>query len=287
MWLTLVWHIGMRLPWCWKVGPSFDSERSHLLALLDEQTFPKDTLFCADAGFYGYDFWQSILNHGHQFLIRVGSNVRLLKNLGEVRQRDDIVFCWPDATRKKKQPPLVLRLFHFHDGRGDVYLVSSVLDDKQLTSGQASDIYRSRWGIELQFRSLKQTFGRSKLRSRTPEHAEIELHWSLLGLQMLQLLAFSEQTTVGEPVPKTSIAGVLRIVRSMIAEQSEPREACESLQERLSGATIDSYQRHTKKKSRNYPRRKEEPSAGAPIITPAGEEHLTALRQLEDYVMAA
>lgn len=149
MWLTLIWHIGMRLPWCWKVGPSFDSERNHMLTLLDEQTFPEDTLFCADAGFYGYDFWQGILNHGHQFLVRVGSNVRLLKGLGVVRQRDDVVYCWPNASMKKRQPPLVLRLFCFHDGRGEVYLVSSVLDEKQLTTEQASLIYRGRWGIEV------------------------------------------------------------------------------------------------------------------------------------------
>ena len=287
MWLTLIWHIGLRLPWCWKVGPSFDSERSHLLALLDEQTFPEDTLFCADAGFYGYDFWRSILDRKHQFLVRVGSNVRLLKNLGVVRQHDDIVYCWPNANMKKKQPPLTLRLFRFNDGRGEVYLVSSILDDKQLTPQQASVIYRGRWGIEVQFRSLKQTYGRSKLRSRTPEHAEIELHWSLMGLMMLQLLALKEQTQAEKPPPKTSIAAVLQIVRSMIAEQSEPQAAGASLQQRLSGATTDSYQRHTKKKSRNYPRRKEEPNAGAPIITLAGEEHLAALRQLEDYTITA
>lgn len=287
MWLTLIWHIGMRLPWCWKVGPSFDSERSHMRSLLEEQTFPEDTLFCADAGFYGYDFWQSILNHGHQFLVRVGSNVRLLKDLGVVRQRDDIVYCWPNASMKKKQPPLVLRLFRFHDGRGEVYLVSSVLDENQLTTEQASLIYRGRWGIELQFRSFKQTYGRSKLRSRTPEHAEMELHWSLLGLTMLQLMAWKEQTQTEEPPPKTSIAAVLQIVRSLIAEQSEPREACASLEQRLSGATTDSYKRHTKKKSRNYPRRKEEPWAGAPIITLAGKEHILALRQLEGDALAA
>jgi len=287
MWLTLLWHIGLRLPWCWKVGPSYDSERSHLLTLLAEQKFPDHTLFCCDAGFYGYDFWRSILDHGHQFLIRVGSNVRLLKNLGVVQQRDDIVYCWPNANMKKKQPPLVLRLFRFHDGRGEVFLVSSVLDEKELTAEQASLIYRGRWGIELQFRSFKQTYGRSKLRSHTPEHAEIELHWSLVGLTMLQLLALKEQTRSGEPAAKTSIAAVLRIVRWMIAEQSETRAASSSLASRLGEAKTDSYQRHGKKKSRNYPRRKEEPSAGAPKISPATPEHKTALSQLGDYRMAA
>ena len=116
LWLTLVWHMGMRLPWCWKLGPSYSSERAHLETLLDEQPFPENTLFCTDAGFYGYDFWRRILAHGHSFLIRVGSNVRLLKQLGVVRRRGDIVYCWPDEAMRKKRPPLVLRLLRFHDG---------------------------------------------------------------------------------------------------------------------------------------------------------------------------
>jgi hypothetical protein len=280
MWLTLVWHIGLRLPWCWKLGPSYSSERAHLQTLLGEQQFPEKTLLCSDAGFVGYDFWRAILDHGHSFLIRVGSNVRLLKHLGVVRQRGDIVYCWPDAAMKKKGPPLVLRLLCFHDGRGEVYLVTNILDDTELTIPEASLIYRRRWGIELQFRSFKQTYGRAKLRARTPEIAEIELHWSLLGLTMLQLLAMKEQTRSGEPADKTSIAAVLRIIRSMTACRSERRPSNASLGKRLQDATTDSYQRHGKKRSRNYPRRKEEPCTGAPIILTATADQRERAREL-------
>jgi Transposase DDE domain len=280
MWLTLVWHISLRLPWCWMLGPSYSSERGHLETVLDERQFPKFTLFCGDAGFVGYDFWRSILDHGHSFLMRVGGNVRLLKGLGVVRQRGDIVYCWPDKAMKKKQPPLVLRLLRFHDGRSKVYLVTNILDDKELTTEQASLIYRGRWGIELQFRSLKQTYGRAKLRARTPEIAEIELHWSLLGLTLLQLLAMKEQRRAGEPADKTSIAAVLRIIRSMIAEPSETRPPSASLPNRMRNATTDSYQRRSKKQSRNYPRRKEEPCTGAPIILMATEEQTERARNI-------
>ena len=233
MWLTLIWHIGMRLPWCWKIGPSYSSERDHLLEMLAEQKFPEFTLFCADAGFVGYDFWQGIADRDHHFLIRVGSNVRLLKQLGYVRERNGIVYSWPNAAMKKEQLPLVMRLLHFHDGHGDVYLVTNVLSEKELTDGQASTIYRQRWGVELQFRSFKQTFGRSKLRSRTPDCAEIELHWSLLGLWMLQLLAFKKQTAAGEPADHTSIAAVLRIIRWMMHNESRIPSRGESLPRRL------------------------------------------------------
>ena len=280
MWLTLVWHMGLRLSWCWKVGPSYASERAHLQALLDEERFPENTLFCADAGFVGYDFWRSIVHQGHSFLIRVGGNVRLLKNLGVVRRRGDIVYCWPDKARKKKQPPLVLRLLRFHDGRGEVYLVTNLLDDAELTAEQASRMYRCRWGVELQFRALKQTYGRAKLRARTPEIAEVELTWSLLGLTMLQLLAVKEQTQAGEPAEKTSMAAVLRIIRSVMAAPSETRSPRASLGRRLANATTDSYQRHGTKRSRNYPRRKEEPSAGPPTIIAATAEQKDSARKI-------
>jgi hypothetical protein len=280
MWLTLLWHIGLRLPWCWKLGPSYSSERGHLETLLNELRFPEFTLFCGDAGFVGYDFWWSIVDRGHSFLMRVGGNVRLLKGLGIVRQKGDIVYSWPDTAMKKEQPPLVLRLLRFHDGRNEVYLVTNILDDEELTAEQASLIYRGRWGIELQFRSLKQTYGRAKLRARTPEIAEIELHWSLLGLTMLQLLAMKEQTRAGEPADKTSIAAVLRIIRSMIADPSETRSPTASLPNRLRNATTDSYQRHTKKQSRNYPRRKQEPWTGPPIILTATEDQRKRVREI-------
>ena len=149
MWLTLFWHIGLHLPWCWQIGPSYSSERGHLLELIREHSYPKGTLFCCDAGFVGYDFWQDIAAHGHHFLVRVGGNVRLLKKLGYVREGKDIVYCWPDEAMKKKQPPLVLRLLQFSDRRGIVYLITNVLHQEDLTHAQASKIYRGRWGIEI------------------------------------------------------------------------------------------------------------------------------------------
>jgi hypothetical protein len=53
MWLTLVWHIGLRLPWCWKLGPSYSSERDHLGKLLKELRFLAFTLFGCKTRFAG------------------------------------------------------------------------------------------------------------------------------------------------------------------------------------------------------------------------------------------
>lgn len=272
VWLTLLWHVGQRMPWAWKIGPSYSSERSHLLDMLKTENLPENTLICGDAGFVGYDFWNTIHVAEHRFMVRVGSNCNFLKQLGIVRERDGIVCCWPKKKQQGKQPPLVLRLLHFHDGHGEVYLVTNELSSRKLSDSCASKIYRRRWGIEVQFRSLKQTYGRSKLLGRTPDVVEQELTWSLVGLWMAQLLALREQTNRIEPKAQTSVALVLRILRDILHCPNEIPARGESFRSRTANALTDTYERQSKKKSRNYPRRKEEPRTGPPKVERATPE---------------
>jgi len=37
--------LGLRLPWCWRLGPSNSSERQHVMEMVETNTFPRDTLF--------------------------------------------------------------------------------------------------------------------------------------------------------------------------------------------------------------------------------------------------
>jgi hypothetical protein len=77
-WITMLWHMGLRLPWSWQLGPSNASERAHVMDMVQTQEFPRKTLFCGDAGFVGYPLWSCLLQRGHDFLVRVGANVSLL-----------------------------------------------------------------------------------------------------------------------------------------------------------------------------------------------------------------
>jgi len=53
IWITMVWYMGVRLPWTWRLGPSNSSERQHVKEIFDTQQFPENTLFCGDPGFVG------------------------------------------------------------------------------------------------------------------------------------------------------------------------------------------------------------------------------------------
>ena len=147
-WITLLWHMGLRLPWTWRLGPSNSSERKHVMEMLDEGKFPKNTLFCGDAGFVGYPLWSAIVARGQHFLVRVGANVELLTKMNCVRQKGGPVLSWPDAVRKSRQPPLELRLVHVKVGKTWMWMLTSVLDSRRLSNDQIVKLYAMRWGIE-------------------------------------------------------------------------------------------------------------------------------------------
>jgi hypothetical protein len=288
IWLTLVWHMGLRLPWCWTMGASDSSERAHFQDLLMREVFLKNTLFCGDAGFTGYEFWKSIMDQNHSFLIRVGANVRLLTKLGYyARERHGIVYVWPNEAARKKLPPLTLRLIRLHGERGDVYLLTNVLCPRRLSDSLASRLYRLRWGIELQFRTLKQTFGRRLLRSRTPQRAYAELEWSLLGLWMIHLFAVKEQVKIGEPPRQTSAALAIQVVRNILFLWCEVPKASEELWTQLQNAVLDKYERRSSKRARYRPHKKDIPSAGKPTILIADKTRKLQLQQYRKYIQNA
>jgi Transposase DDE domain len=277
MWVTLLWHMGLQMPWSWRTGPSNAVERDHFRHMLREQSFPKDTLFCADAGFTGYELWEALSSAGHAFLIRVGANVKLLRRLGYVRERAGIVYCWPNAAARKGQLPLPLRLLRLRVGRCVMHLLTNVLEDDKLSDAEAVRLYRLRWGVELQFRTVKQTFGRRKLRSRTPGRAYVELDWSLVGLWLIQLFAVKEQIAIGAIPERCSVALAIDVVRETFRRWWERPD--EAFATKLQEATKDTHKRRRSKKARYCPNYKDKPAAGKPKVSAATRWHKARLKE--------
>lgn len=266
LWLTTMWHAGTGLPWNWRIGPADSSERAHLQEMLPD--LPARALVAADAGFVGYVGMHEILTAGHELLIRVGSNVRLLKQLGWARESAGTVYLWPAQRSQQNQPPLTLRLVVAHNGKHPVYLVTSVLSQHSLSDREVVALYAKRWGIELFYRHLKQTFQRRKLFSTSAINARIEIEWSLLGLWAMALYALVETTQQKISPERLSFAQLLLAFRRTLRDYLHPTERKQRLCERLRGAIVDSYVRKNKA-SRNHPQKKKEQAAGPPILLKA------------------
>jgi hypothetical protein len=306
--LTTIFHVGTGLIWDYRRGDARASERSHLLEMLD--TLPRGAMLLADAGFTGYELLMSILGKGkdkdkgqggeedRSFILRVGANVRLLTKLGwccEEQGDQGIVYLWPDKAQKKRQAPLVLRLITLVDGRNRrVHLLTNILDPRTLSDRAAGDLYRSRWGVELIYRSLKQTMGKRKLRCDAPANAAVELDWAVIGLWLLGLMSVERIIQAGHEPGAWSVAASLRIVRRAMAAAASPnwrghrrRGGGGGLAQALAGATKDRYVRTRPKTARHWPHKKKDKPPGDPLARMADESEIQLATELREKARAA
>ena len=278
MWITTLWHCGTGLPWDWRLGPSDSNERQHWLEMLKDLTSP--TLFVGDAGFVGYQYAKSVLAAGHHILIRVGSNVTLLKRLGYCKERDGIVYLWPNEKAKRFEEPLVLRLVECHNGKHPVYLITSILSSRELSDANVLAAYKRRWGVELFYRHLKQTFGMHKLKSRSSKAAYVEMTWSFLGLWCMAAYGLKQLHENGTSPNRLSFAKLIRAFQRMMRDYSQPIEKKCRLRDLLLDAVIDDYQRGDKT-SRDYPLNKNEKPPGPPTVRNATKQEIQRAIQVK------
>ena len=150
-----------------------------------------------------------------------------------------------------------------------MYLVTSVLSDRQLSTSALKRLYPLRWGIELHFRAVKQTYGRGKLRSRNADHALVELEWSLIALTMIQLLGIREQQKIDIPPEQSSVAQAIAAIRHAIDTWNEHVPRASSMTIQLREATKDEYTRTKSKTARYQPNFKDKPTTGGPEVVKA------------------
>jgi hypothetical protein len=282
MWLTTLWHMGTGLPWAWKQGRSDECERHHLREMLP--LLLEGALLVGDAGFVGYELMSEILSGGRSFLIRVGGNVRLLRELGRVRRYGaDTVFLWPQ--KHHRQEPIVLRLIELQRKGKKIYLVTN-LPAESLTPRQAAVLYGMRWGVEVFYRSLKQTLEHRTMRSRAPAQAQAELAWSLVGLLLMGLMSVREMIARGVDPLGWSVSATRDLIRQ--AMRGGGRELSRrGWRNRLAACRKDGYVRTSGKESRDWPDRKHDRPPGPPQIRIASEKEVRQAQELLDKLWAA
>lgn len=283
LFLTTLWHMGTGLPWDFRIGPGTASERRHLEDML--AALPEQALVVADAGFTGYDLCQRIVAAEKNFLLRVGANVHLLQKLGYAqREGADTVYLWPEDRRQ--QEPLVLRLIVLRSGDQQMHLLTNVLDKKALPKQAAAVLYEMRWGVEVFYRSLKQTLQRRRMLSHSPQAAQCELTWAVFGLWLMALASVAGRLARGvDPLCWSAALARDRVRRSMRLALEGHRDL--SLEGDLGRVSKDAYQRRGSKKARDWPHKKKEQPPGAPKIQPATSKQLGAAQRLKTKNAAA
>lgn len=260
--LTIFWHMKCGLPLQWMTSASNGSERRNAAQMLD--TLPRNARLIGDAEYIGYPLWSKIHKSGRSFLVRVGSNLTFLKQLGKYRREDGFVYYWPETAMCANHPPLVLRLIQIHDGKKAIFLVTNELD---MDDDLACKLYSRRWKIEVFFRTVKQTCERAKLQCLRPANVLTELNWTLLGIWYA--LFTGKQTLIEHGLSPNEISPVkvLSAFHKVVEQIRRVATPMSKFKDELAQAILeDETERTSSKASRNFPRKKKHKRCGVPAI---------------------
>lgn len=265
--VSLCLHLGTGFPAFWNLGGSADSERGLLLSMLDR--LPANARLVMDAYYFGFDFWNQLIDSGVTFVVRAGKNIDLLGQLsaqGKVKCRGTLVLYWPQNAIDAGHAPIVLSLVTVMVGRKKMFLLTNELT---LSEEQLADLYARRWGVEVFFRTVKQSYERSKLLSRTPENAKQEIQWTLLGVW----IAMTQGARSIPTGSRLSPVRVRRVFEKLVLAVSRLSAQKLNLQAELSRCVLASEaSRNSEKNSKDYPRKKRKRQTGEPTIEPISDE---------------
>jgi hypothetical protein len=146
VWVTAIVHLSLGILWSWRLGRGDKaSERTHLRQLLT--TLPPRALLVTDAGYPGHEVLQTLAAHPVAFLMRLSSTAPLYstKRVAVSSFREGEVYYWPKEAQQNQRPPLLVRLLRIVGRKGDVWLITNVLEADKLSRKMASTFYRWRW----------------------------------------------------------------------------------------------------------------------------------------------
>ena len=195
---------------------------------------------------------------------------------------------------KSDEPPLRLRLVQVKVGKTKMWMLTSVLDRKKLTKTQIIRFYKMRWGIEVEFRGLKQTIDKHKLRCRNSDRLLVELDWSLRGMAVAELIALREQIPatredkphkVYDPQDR-SLANTMRALRKCMRNLNKNCDPDDGLLQQLSQATVQRYNNRTDKRARYRPKNPDKKPLGDPTVRKMNAQEREKLKEHNPKVAA-
>lgn len=195
--------------------------------------FGPDTLLLADRGFCSYEIIARLLGNGCHSLMRLhqmrekGFTLRKGKRIGS----NERLVTWVKPKRKPKTTDLSaaewaqlpdtmemrLIVFTYEDRDGNerkMMLVTTLLDNTTYDWLELSELYATRWDIELRLRDVKTTLGMEELNVKTPDMAEKSLAMALLGFNLVKAICRRSVRHDSQHWKLVSFKGALDAIKS-------------------------------------------------------------------------
>lgn len=223
------------------------NERAAFHRILEEHSFPENSVFIFDRGYEGYPLMAHISRQNQFFVIRAkdGCTGGILKGIALPKGDEfDVLFdkimvnskalkysrnpelyhrVHPTHTpyflnQSVKEYRLAFRIVRFQLDNGSYECLLTNLPKEEFSTASLKKIYSMRWGIETSFRHLKHSIGLLNFHSKKTESIEQEI-WARLILYnycMAVTMNIGGRTTRSRYSCKTNIANAIHVCRRFL-----------------------------------------------------------------------
>lgn len=141
-----------------EIGDVYTSEKE--LFLSHCKYLKKGDILLADRGYPSYDIFNILLENNVHFCIRIKEgHCKSVKEFIESGKKEDIIDFFPSkASSGKYQNPIKLRVLKNYHKDGTYSILCTSLCSKSYTYNDLINLYRLRWPIEEEFKTLKCRF---------------------------------------------------------------------------------------------------------------------------------
>jgi len=221
---------------CW--GPLYGSEAVSEQGLTEQimERLPAGAALMADRNFAVFSVAWAAQQHDHRVLFRI-TEERARKIAGQFLPpagSDRRIEWRPSREDRRAHPELPAdavvrgRLIVAHvegeDGkRMKLYLFTTLEEPREVLV----ELYRRRWDIELDIRSLKQTLRMHSLSSKTPEMAEKELLLAIAGYNLVRSVQMAAARQANLEPRRLSFSRVLAVVMTALPRLATTTDAAQ------------------------------------------------------------
>ena len=271
---------------CW--GPMYGNQAVSEQGLTEPilGRLPAGSALMADRNFAVFSVAWAAQQHQRGVLMRI-TEVRALKIAGHILppagserriewkpSRDDRrahPHLPPDAVVRGR---LIVAHIQGEDGlKQPLYLFTSLEEPRE----ELVELYRRRWDIELDIRSLKQTLGMHSLRSKTPEMMEKELLMAIAGYNLVRSVQMAAARQANLEPRRLSFSHVQNVIMTALPRLATVSNAAQwdvEYQQVLRWAARGklpkrtnrrSYPREVWGKASKFPKRKSQPACAVSV----------------------
>ncbi len=283
--LVVAHHLGSGLATrpCWGAmyGPEAVSEQALTEQMLEQKRLPPGAALMGDSNFAVFSLAWAAQQQGYAVLFRI-TEQRARKIAGQFfppansERRVEWKPSKDDRRAHPHLPPeavvrgrLIVAHVEGEDGQTiKLYLFITLEEPREVLT----DLYRRRWDIELDIRSLKQTLRMHSLSSKTPEMMEKELLLAIAGYNLVRSVQMAAAQQANLPPRRLSFSRVQAVVMTALPRLATITDATEwetEYQKVLRWAAQGKLPNRTRRRS--YPRAVWGKGATFPKHTPKGD----------------